>query len=81
MHVRSGELAATKSAILMIMIVSFASAGLAILLALSAGGSTLLTISAPGVVIGAFFAFKYARYDKIKAREEEHKRSRNRHKH
>ncbi len=65
----------------MIMIASFASAGIAVLLALAVGGSQMLVISAPGFVIGGFFAFKYARYDKIRAREEEHRRNRKRHKH
>lgn len=67
--------------ILMIMIASFASAGLAVLLALATGGGPMLIISGPGFIVGAFFAFKYARYDKVKAREEEYKRNKNRHKH
>jgi uncharacterized membrane protein SpoIIM required for sporulation len=74
-------LAAAKSVILMIMIASLSSGVLAVLLALSIGGGPMLVISLPGFVVGAFFAFKYATYDKMKAREEEHKRSRNRHKH
>jgi hypothetical protein len=65
----------------MIMIASFASAGLAVLLALSMGESQMLIVSAPGFVVGGFFAFKYARYDKAKAREEEHRRNRRRHRH
>jgi urea transporter len=65
----------------MIMIASLASAGLAVLLALAVGDSEMLIISAPGFAIGGFFAFKYARYDKISAREEEHRRNRRKHKH
>lgn len=65
----------------MIMIVSFASAGLAILLALSMGGGQMLIISVPGFVVGGFFAVKYARYDKSRAREEEHRRNRRKHRH
>ena len=65
----------------MIMIASIASGALAVLLALFAGGPSMLVISIPGFVVGAFFAFKYARYDKLKAKEEEYRRTRNRHKH
>ena len=65
----------------MIMIASIASGILAVLLALFAGGTSMLVISIPGFVVGAFFAFKYARYDKLKEKEEEYRRSRNRHKH
>lgn len=68
--------------LLMLMIASLASGALAVLLALSVGGGSMLIISAPGFVVGAFFAFKYAIYDRSKAKEEEHRRSRNhRHKH
>jgi hypothetical protein len=65
----------------MIMIASFASAGLGVLLALSIRSSETLIITIPGFVVGAFFAFKYAMYDRSKAKQEEHKRSRNRHRH
>lgn len=65
----------------MIMIASLASGSLAVLLALSIGGGPMLMISLPGFIVGGFFALKYAMYDKSKAREEEHKRSRNRNKH
>ncbi len=65
----------------MLMIASFSSGGLAILLALSVGEGSMLITSIPGFVVGAFFAFRYAVYDRSKAKEEEHKRSRNRHKH
>jgi xanthine/uracil permease len=64
----------------MLMIASFASGALAILLALSVGQGMLIA-SIPGFVVGGFFAFRYAMYDRSKAKEEEHKRSRNRHKH
>jgi hypothetical protein len=65
----------------MIMIASFASAGLGVLLALSIRSAETLVITIPGFVVGAFFAFKYAMYDRSKAKEEEHRRGRNRHKH
>jgi hypothetical protein len=65
----------------MLMIASFASGALAILLALSVGEGSMLLTSIPGFVVGGFFAFRYAMYDRSKAKEEEHKRSRNRHKH
>jgi hypothetical protein len=32
-------------------------------------------------MVGAFFAFKYATFDRSRRRAEEHKKSRNRHKH
>jgi hypothetical protein len=35
--------------------------------------------SAPGFIIGAFFAYKYAVFDRNKARAEEHRRRRNKH--
>lgn len=63
----------------MFMIASFASGGLAFLLAAAAGSSSFLTFSLPGFIIGAFFAYKYAVFDKKKTREEEHRRKRNRH--
>ncbi|HEX2014837.1 MAG TPA: hypothetical protein VLA68_06390 [Nitrososphaera sp.] len=74
-------MAVTKPALMMLMIVSFVSGGLAVLLAMYIGSSSMLITSAPGFVVGAFFALKYAMYDKYKAKEEEHKRGRNRHKH
>jgi hypothetical protein len=67
--------------ILMLMIASLASGVMALLLALFVEGGSMLYISVPGFMVGAFFAFKYTMYDKSKAREEEHKRSRNRRKH
>jgi hypothetical protein len=65
----SGDLAATKSAILMVMIGSLSSGVLAVFLSLMIGLSLIVAI--PGLVIGAFFAFKYAMYDKSKAGKEE----------
>jgi hypothetical protein len=74
-------LAVTRSQILMFMIASFASGGAGILLALSIGDSSMLIISTPGFVIGAFFAAKYALFEKTRQKEEAHRRSRSRHKH
>jgi len=74
-------LAVTKSSVLMLMIASLASGCMAVLLALSIGQRSMLIISIPGFVVGAFFALRYATYDRSKTKEEEHKRSRNRHKH
>ena len=65
----------------MLMIASLASGVLAILLAASIGGTSMMFISIPGFVVGAFFAFRYATFDRSKAKEEEHKRNRNRRKH
>ncbi|HEU4445601.1 MAG: hypothetical protein ACREAS_05060 [Nitrososphaera sp.] len=62
-------MAATKSAILMLMIGSLSCGVLAVFLSLLIGIS--LIIAMPGLVIGAFFAFRYAMYDKSKARKEE----------
>jgi H+/gluconate symporter-like permease len=62
-------LAATKSAILMLMIGSLSCGVLAVFLSLLIGIS--LIIAMPGLVIGVFFAFRYAMYDKSKARKEE----------
>jgi H+/gluconate symporter-like permease len=64
-------LAATKSAILMLMIGSLSCGVLAVFLSLLIGIS--LIIAMPGLVIGVFFAFRYAMYDKSKARKEEEK--------
>jgi 4-hydroxybenzoate polyprenyltransferase len=73
-------LAATKPAILMLMIGSLSCAVLAVFLGLLAGISLIIAI--PGLVVGAFFAFRYAMYDRSKARkkeeEEEQKRRRKR---
>jgi L-lactate permease len=67
--ITTGQLAATKSAILMVMIGSLSCGVLAVLLSLMIGLSLIIAI--PGLVVGAFFAFKYAMYDKSKARKEE----------
>jgi Flp pilus assembly protein TadB len=66
--ITSGSLAATKSAILMVMIGSLTCGVLAVLLSLMIGIS--LIIAMPGLIIGVFFAFRYALYDKSKARKE-----------
>jgi 4-hydroxybenzoate polyprenyltransferase len=67
-------LAATKPAILMVMIGSLSCAVLAVFLSLMIGLSLIIAI--PGLVIGAFFAFKYAMYDKSKAGKEEEEEER-----
>jgi hypothetical protein len=67
--------------ILMLMIASLASGVMALLLALSVEGGSMLTISIPGFVIGAFFAFKYATFDRSRAKQEEHRRNRDRRRH
>ena len=66
--ITSGSLAATKSAILMVMIGSLTCGVLAVLLSLLIGIS--LIIAMPGLIIGVFFAFRYALYDKSKAGKE-----------
>jgi Flp pilus assembly protein TadB len=66
--ITSGSLAATKSAILMVMIGSLTCGVLAVLLSLMIGIS--LIIAMPGLIIGVFFAFRYALYGKNKARKE-----------
>jgi len=71
-------LAATKVQLLLFMIACFVSGGLAFGLSIFYS-SEFLIYSIPGLVIGAFFAFKYAVFDKNKMRQEEHKRRRNRH--
>ncbi|MEO9294724.1 MAG: hypothetical protein ABI347_03895 [Nitrososphaera sp.] len=71
-------MAATKTTLLMLMIACFVSGGLALLLAF-VGGSSFMTFSIPGFVVGAFFAWKYATFDRNKLREEEHRRKRNKH--
>jgi uncharacterized membrane protein len=76
-----GALGATKSAILMLMTASFASAVVGVLLSLLAGVPAIIAI--PGFIVGVFFAIKYAMYERAKAREEEeeHKRTGRRHRH
>jgi hypothetical protein len=64
------DLAATKPAILMLMVGSLSCGVLAIFLSFLTGIS--LIIAMPGLVIGGFFAFRYATYDSnIAAREEQ----------
>lgn len=53
----------------MLMIGSLSCGVLAVFLSLLIGIS--LIIAMPGLVIGVFFAFRYAMYDKSKARKEE----------
>lgn len=74
-------MAATKSMVLMLMIASFASGVLAVLLALAIGDRSTLLISVPGFAVGAFFAVRYATFDRSRMKQEEHKRNRNRHRH
>jgi 4-hydroxybenzoate polyprenyltransferase len=63
-----GSLATTKSAILMLMIGSLTCGILAVFLSLMIGISIIIAI--PGLVIGAYFAFRYTMYDKSKDRKE-----------
>lgn len=72
-------MAVGKQIPLMFMLASFASGGLAIIMTAAVGDSSLLLISAPGFIIGAFFAYKYFSYDKKKKKEEEHRRKRHNH--
>jgi Flp pilus assembly protein TadB len=72
-------LAATKPAILMLMVGSLSCGILAVFLSFLMGIS--LIIAMPGLIIGAFFAFRYAMYDKTKAtkeRQEEDRKSKRR---
>ena len=72
-------MAATKPAIMMVMIGSLSCGILAIFLSLLLGVS--LIIAMPGLIIGAFFAFRYAMYDRSKAstqEEEEDRKNRSR---
>jgi uncharacterized membrane protein len=74
--ITSGYLAATRSAILMVMIGSLSCGLLAVFLSLIIGLSLIIAI--PGLAVGAFFAFRYAMYNKSKAREEEEEREQKR---
>jgi hypothetical protein len=67
-------LAATKPAILMLMVGSLSCGILAIFLSFLMGIS--LIIAMPGLIIGAFFAFRYAMYDKTKATKEQQEEDR-----
>ena len=62
-------MAATKPAIMMVMIGSLSCGILAIFLWLLLGVS--LIIAVPGLIIGAFFAFRYATYDRSKVPQQE----------
>jgi hypothetical protein len=62
-------LAVTKPAILMLMVGSISCGILAVLLSFLTGISLLIAM--PGLIIGAFFAFRYAMYDKTKATKEQ----------
>ena len=68
-------MAATKPAIMMVMIGSLSCGILAILLSLLLGIS--LIIAMPGLIIGAFFAFRYAMYDRSKASKQKEEEDRN----
>ena len=68
-------MAATKPAIMMVMIGSLTCGILAIFLSLLLGVS--LIIAMPGLIIGAFFAFKYAMYVRSKASKQKEEEDRN----
>ncbi len=68
-------MAATKPAIMMVMIGSLSCGILAIFLSLLLGVS--LIIAMPGLVIGVFFAFRYAMYDRSKASKQKEEEDRN----
>ena len=67
-------MAATKPAIMMVMIGSLSCGIFAIFLWLLLGVS--LIIAMPGLIIGAFFAFRYAKYDRSKASKQEEEQDR-----
>ena len=69
------DLAATKPAIMIVMIGSLSCGILAIFLSLLLGVS--LIIAMPGLIIGAFFAFRYAIYDRSKASKQKEEEDRN----
>ena len=69
-------MAATKPAIMMVMIGSLSCGILAIFLWLLLGVS--LIIAVPGLIIGAFFAFRYATYGRSKAPKQEEEDRKNR---
>ena len=69
------DLAATKPAIVMLMTGSLSCGILAIFLSLLLGVS--LIIAMPGLIIGAFFAFRYAMYDRSKASKQKEEEDRN----
>ncbi|HEY9407746.1 MAG TPA: hypothetical protein VIP53_09905 [Nitrososphaera sp.] len=67
-------MAATKPAILMLMVGSLSCGILAVFLSFLMGIS--LIIAMPGLIIGAFFGFRYAMYDKTKATKEQQEEDR-----
>ena len=67
-------MAATKPAILMLMVGSLSCGILAVFLSFLMGISLIIAI--PGLIIGAFFAFRYAMYDKTKATKEQQEEDR-----
>ncbi len=67
-------MAATKPAIMIVMIGSLSCGILAIFLSLLLGVS--LIVAMPGLIIGAFFAFRYAMYDRSKASKQEEEQDR-----
>lgn len=67
-------MAATKPAILMLMVGSLSCGILAVFFSFLMGIS--LIIAMPGLIIGAFFAFRYAMYDKTKATKEQQEEDR-----
>ena len=67
-------MAATKPAIMMVMIGSLSCGILAIFLSLLLGVS--LIIAMPGLIIGAYFAFKYAMYVRSKASKQKEEEDR-----
>jgi len=69
------DLAASKPAIMMVMIGSLCCGILAIFLSLLLGVS--LIIAMPGLIIGAFFALRYAMYDRSKASKQKEEEDRN----
>lgn len=73
--------ATSKQIVLLFMIASFASAGFAFLLSMSIGSRDMMVTMIPGLVVGAFFAFKYATFDRTQRKQEEHRKSRDRRRH
>jgi hypothetical protein len=69
-------LAVKKTQLLMFMIISLVSGGLAVLMAIAVGSREFLIISIPGFAVGGFFAIKYMLHGKKETREEEHRKSR-----
>ncbi len=68
------DLAATKPAILMLMVGSLSCGVFAIFLSFLMGIS--LIVAMPGLFIGGFFAFRYATYDRSVAAKEKQEEDR-----